>query len=98
MELTIESKSENKLFGRTEVAGRVETQGATVARPALREAIGRKLGVNADAVHVRIIEPSYGSHANKFVAEVYSSKEGLEKAVGPKRRMRETKKAKPGAA
>ena len=77
MEMSIDSKTENKLFGRTEVSFSATYDGATPARKAIKDEISKLVGANAERIVIARISTTYGTHACHGSAYVYSSKDAL---------------------
>lgn len=77
MEMSIDSKIENKLYGRTEVSFSAAYDGATPSRKDLKEEISKLVGANAERIVVAKVSTTYGTHKCNGSAYVYSSKDAL---------------------
>lgn len=79
MDIDITSEVENKLLNRKELIISIDYEGATPPRKEIREAIGRKIGVNPELVAVRNITNEYGKQTIRIEAHAYSKKELYQK-------------------
>ncbi|HQT44462.1 MAG TPA: hypothetical protein PLO51_00635 [Candidatus Micrarchaeota archaeon] len=77
MEMSIDSKTENKLFGRTEVKFSAVYDGATPSRKAIKDEVSKHVGANAERIVIVEVKTTYGTHKCKGGAYVYSSKDAL---------------------
>ncbi len=77
MEMNIDSKTENKLFGRTEVTFSASYEGATPGRKVIKEEISKHVGANAERIVIVKVLTTYGTHKCHGSAYVYSSKDAL---------------------
>lgn len=78
MNVNVIGSTDNKLLDRKEVEAEVTFDGATPKRAQLRDAIGQKIGANPELIVLRSVSSSFGRHAVKVTAHVYSKKESLE--------------------
>lgn len=97
MELNIKNKKENHLLRRQEVTGELTFTGAaTPSNKQLQEELSKKLGVAAELIVVKHIYGSFGGGKAAFEADVYASKEQLDK-IEPKKKVKAAAPAAPAA-
>ena len=78
MELGIVNEKENPLFSRKEIGFSVEAE-SVPSRAEIRESISKKFSVDLDAIKIKGIYGGFGSKNFKIEANVYKTKEDLEK-------------------
>ncbi len=81
MDLTIDKTNENQYLQRKEVRGKVSFTGATPSHKQLADALATKLSAKADAIFIEHVFTSFGSTTAAFEAQIYASKEQLDKVV-----------------
>ncbi|RMD57866.1 hypothetical protein D6825_02700 [Candidatus Woesearchaeota archaeon] len=91
MKLEITQEKENKLLDRTEVEGVLKFEGATPSNDTLAEALAKKYNCAKDAVCVKHIYGKFGKTLANFEANVYKSKEALEKVEAQPKKKEEAK-------
>ena len=79
MKVDITTEKKNPLLLRTEVEGKLTFEGATPSNAQLAEALGKKYGCPPEAVCVKHIYGKFGKTHADFTANVYESKEALDK-------------------
>ncbi|MFH1608321.1 MAG: hypothetical protein ABIA78_04275 [archaeon] len=91
MELKIISETENPLFNRKEIEGEIETDVAP-SREDVRKVISEKFSANSENIKVRTIMGKFGSRVFVIVANIYDSKENLDKYEIKKKKDAESEK------
>jgi ribosomal protein S24E len=88
MELNIKNKKDNPLLKRQEVTGELTFVGAaTPSNKQLLEELTKKLSVAAEVIVVKHIYGAFGGGKATFEADVYASKEQLDK-IEPKKKVK----------
>ncbi|VVB57704.1 30S ribosomal protein S24e [uncultured archaeon] len=75
MNISIESKTNNALLGRTDVSFALTFEGAVPSRKQVREALSMALSVPADRLAVVRLDSSFGTHAAKGLCHLYPTPE-----------------------
>jgi ribosomal protein S24E len=97
MELNIKNKKDNTLLKRQEVTGELTFVGAaTPSNKQLLEELTKKLNVAADVIVIKHIYGAFGGGKATFEADVYASKEQLDK-IEPKKKVKAAAPAAPAA-
>lgn len=92
MEITITTKNDNGLLGRSEIKGTLSFTGATPAYPQVKQSLATQLKVKEDVVVIQHVLTEFGSTKANFTAYVYESPEQLQK-IEPKVKAKKEKKA-----
>ena len=82
MDLTIVTKEENALLGRTEVSATLNYKGATPKRYDVLTMIAKKISVKPELIVIRCIAGSYGCQSATVTANVYKDRKQLENIEG----------------
>ncbi|MFW6283147.1 MAG: hypothetical protein ACOC1P_03800 [Minisyncoccales bacterium] len=77
-ELNITQQTENKFFERNEIEGKITAKEAPSYKE-MRKILSEKFSVPVDRIKVNLIQGRFGSHEFTIKANIYSSKEALEK-------------------
>lgn len=96
MEFKIISDIENPVFNRREIQGELQTD-ASPSREEVRKIISENLKVSEDTIKVKTILGKFGSKIFIIVANIYSSKEEMDKIELKKKKDIESEKKKQDA-
>ena len=80
MEMSIDSKTENKLYERTQVAFSAKFEGPTPSRKAMRDEISKLTGDSADLIVITRVATEFGVQRAKGTANIYKAKESMSKS------------------
>lgn len=75
MDIAIASEKDNKLMDRKEMDVRLAYKGPTPPKKEIREAIGRKFGINPELISIRKIKNEFGRSQVHVDAFAYANKE-----------------------
>ena len=81
--MEIVKNNENKLLGRNEVTAKLTVEKATLSRADAKSKLAKALKVEEDLIIVKKIKSIFGSLDVVIEANIYDSKESLEKNARP---------------
>ena len=90
-DLKIITDTENPLFNRREIEGEIYSE-ATPSRDEVRKILSEKLSANQDAIKIRTINSKFGQKVFLIVANIYNSKEEMDKIELKKKKDAESEK------
>ncbi|MBM3229634.1 hypothetical protein FJZ26_04350 [Candidatus Parvarchaeota archaeon] len=80
MEMSIDSKTENKLFDRVEVSFSVQFEKSTPSRKEIREELAKHTGASSDLIVIGRLGTQFGKRKANGQASLYKNKEALLKS------------------
>ena len=79
MEVKLDKKTEKPLLSRTELEGVISFDASTPSRAEVRKKLADALKTDETLIAVKTIATSYGERSAKLSANIYKTKEDLEK-------------------
>ena len=96
MDFKLITDTENKLFNRREIEGEIHADSAP-SRQEVAKIISEKISVNPDVIKIKTIKGKFGEKVFLVVANIYKSKEDMDKVELKKKKDIETEKKEESA-
>ena len=79
MELSITTKTENKLLSRTEVVARLQFEGVTPSRKDIQQAVAKQMKAKEPMTIIQQVKTEYGAPFATVSAYVYSDEKAMKR-------------------
>ena len=97
MEITITTKNENALLGRTEIKGIISFTGATPPYPQIQQSLAAQLKIKDDVIVIKHVLTQFGATKANLDVYIYQNVEQLKKIEPPikDKKAKKTEEKKP---